>query len=89
MPEHQSRFEFKNFKFEDSLDRKLADFCDLLSDSVDEYFKAFQESLFNELLANKIADTIYPVSDYDEEIVCSNLMAKNYYYNNIRNKAPR
>ncbi len=85
MPEHQSRFEFKNFKFEDSLDRKLADFCDLLSDSVDEYFKAFQESLFNELLANKIADTIYPVSDYDEEIVCSNLMAKNYYYKILQN----
>lgn len=80
MPEQESHFEFKNFIFEDSMERKLADFCDLLHDSVEEYFKEFQKSFFNEILANKIADTKYPVLNYDENTICSNLSTKNHYY---------
>lgn len=81
MPERATDYKFEKIILKNTMERKIADFCDNLANSVEEYFEDFQNDLIYETLADKIADLNYPVFDYDEELAYENLLAKNRYYN--------
>lgn len=84
VPARKLNYEFKNLVLEDTLERRLADFSDQLYDSVQSYFKNFENELFCEMLSDKIADKNYPVFEHNEGAAFDNLLAKNLYQKIIK-----
>lgn len=80
LPENQNTLNLKNLHYERTEDTLLADFIDKIEDSVRNYYEEYRNSLFNEMLADKIADRNYPVVGVNESDILTNIIAKNLYF---------
>lgn len=76
----QPKYKFINLPNEPSPDRQVSDLYDKIDDSVNIYYEEYRRFLFCEMLADRIADINYPVTNDNEIDPLDNLLAKNLYF---------
>jgi len=83
--QESAKLVLKKISYEKTEDTMLADLLDRIEDSVKVFYEEYRNNLFCEILADKIADRNYPVVCNSEADAFDNLVAKNLYYELIKN----
>lgn len=76
--------ELLNNTYAKNEDTVLSDLIDRVEDSVSKYYAEYQQSMFCDMLAEKLANKNYPVVESVEDEAIDNLLAKNLYYQILR-----
>lgn len=79
-PKTQPKYKYSNLPNEPSPDRLVSDLYDKIEDSVKVRYEEYRRLLFCEMLADRIADKNYPVTNNNEIGALDNLLAKNLYF---------